>query len=533
MRPLYSLTFWLAAANLGAAYADEPPALAYGVYSEASRASSEVVARGSNILIFSFGVPEGPAIRAAAAAFPLATSLAGTSVRVTIGSSAVDAYVLAAETLWVRALVPSYAPLGDGSLVVTYNGQAGVPHRIRIVERQFAIDDGSWCDPSSDPQPPGFCVPRGVQNINPAGDVAANSLVTPARPGQLVTLWGTGLGVVPGDEAGAPIPGNLEIPGLQVLVGNLPGKIIYSGRSGCCAGMDEIIFEVPAGMEGCNVPVSVRFGEDGSATSDMYVAIASGDGACSDPQGLSEAEVRKLSAGSLRVAEFSLISGQWSAAFGAGSQTAVIPFGACRGWGGGFTVDLAPGSFEDAGSMLNLQAPGGNFSALRTAGALYSGPFAEGQPAPGDYTIDNGTGGSEVKPFQAQFSIPAQNFAWTNRDDLTNRPWSEGVSVTWSGADPNTGYILIFGSLGTDGETSGSSFFGCSERADKGSFTIPAVILQRAGLGSGDFNEFRLTVAYLFSKRVSISDIDYAEVVSFGPGIAQTVDPRSFPPARP
>lgn len=51
------------------------------------------------------------------------------------------------------------------------------------------------------------------------------------------------------------IPGNIEQQDLQALVGGRLARIVYAGRSGCCAGMDEIVFEVPAGIEGCNVPV--------------------------------------------------------------------------------------------------------------------------------------------------------------------------------------------------------------------------------------------------------------------------------------
>lgn len=274
----------------------------YGVYSESNLSSLEGVAPGSNILIYSGDFPVGPPAPQTAAGFPLATSLAGTSVQATVGSVTVDAYILGVEAQWVRAMLPSSTPPGDGRLIVTYNGRASVPYRLHVVERQVGIYDGSWCRSSPERRPPSFCVPRAVQNVDSGGTVSVNSLVTPARPGQLVALWGTGLGLAPGNEAAGPIPGLLEIPGLQVLMGGRPVKIRYSGRSGCCAGMDEIIFEVPPGIEGCNVPVWVRYREDGSATSDVLVSIASGTGACSDSQGLSEVEVRKLAAGGLKAA---------------------------------------------------------------------------------------------------------------------------------------------------------------------------------------------------------------------------------------
>jgi uncharacterized protein (TIGR03437 family) len=204
-------------------------------------------------------------------------------------------------------------------LTVAYNGQTSEPYRIRVVERQFRLYDGSWCGPSAFPVAPSFCVPRAVQNLDSAGTVS-NTLLTPARTGQLVALWGTGLGFAPGDEGSGPIPDNLHIPGLQALVGNKQAKVVYAGRSGCCAGMDEILVEVPEGIEGCNVPAWVRFGGDGSASNDIFLSIASGDGACSDPQGLSEPEVSKLVSANLKVAQivaFEGPQGSWGGSFGA------------------------------------------------------------------------------------------------------------------------------------------------------------------------------------------------------------------------
>lgn len=520
------LVFACLALSLPLAHADDESLGIYGVYSEAALGGSVTIARGSNMLIFSGDFPVGPSAPRKADGFPLVTSLAGTSVRVMVGAAAVDAYVLGAETQFVRALLPSPTPLGDGTLVVTYNGQSSVPYRIRVVERQFAIYDGSWCGPSSLPKQPSFCVPRTVQNANSAGEISANSLLAPARPGQLVTLAGTGLGAAPGDEAAELIPGHLQIPGLQVLVGNRPAKIVYSGRSDCCAGTDQITFEVPPGIEGCNVPVWVRFGEDGSATGDVFVSIASGTGACSDPQGLSETEVRKLSAGNLSAAQVSITQGYWSAAFGTASRTTVTPFGTCRAysWGGAFTVDLALDSLRDAGRTLSLHTPHRTLTATRADNGFYNGPF-EGQPEPGDYSFDNSGGNLAAQPFRAQFSIPETKFTWTNRDEFTNRTLSKGVTVSWSGADASEGYTAsLVGTLANDGEI--SSGFICSERADKGTLTIPPSVLERAGVGHADFNELSVLLSFRFSQRISIAGVDFAEFVFFSPGEVKTVNLR-------
>src|SRR5690242_18219783 len=66
-------------------------------------------------------------------------------------------------------------------------------------------------------------------------ETAIGALPNRWRPalGQLVTPWRTGLGFAAGDEAAAPIPGGLQIPASQLLLGGRPAKIVYSGRSGC------------------------------------------------------------------------------------------------------------------------------------------------------------------------------------------------------------------------------------------------------------------------------------------------------------
>ena len=80
--------------------------------------------------------------------------------------------------------------------------------------------------------------------IAPQSDQPVNSLVTAAHPGQVLTLWGTGLGAVSGKEADGPLPGNLDVP-VNVYVGTKLVTPTYKGRSGCCAGIDQVVFTVP------------------------------------------------------------------------------------------------------------------------------------------------------------------------------------------------------------------------------------------------------------------------------------------------
>lgn len=72
--------------------------------------------------------------------------------------------------------------------------------------------------------------------------------------------------------------------------------------------------------------------------------------------------------------------------------------------------------------------------------------------------------------------IPA--FDWTNQGEISTVDRSRGVTVRWTGGDPN-GYTLITGigffypspNLGV------ASTFTCSERISAGRFTVPPVVL--------------------------------------------------------
>ena len=483
-------------------------------FSEADRRYPNwIVAPGSIILIgrsesqVSTGVPVGPSIPRSASGFPLPTSLAGTSVRVTVGSMTVDAFILATESRWVRALLPSNTRLGDGQVVVTYNGQASQPDRIRVVRRRFGLYSGEYTPPGY--LAPSFFVPRAVQNVYSAHDTPLNSFVSPARPGQLAVLWGTGLGAGAGDESAGPIPGDLQIAGLQVFVGNKSARIIYAGRSGCCAGMDQVIFEVPQGIEGCNVPVWVWFDDDGYGSNEVRVSVASGGGACSDPHGLAEPEIRALAAGNLKAAQINTGRGYWSAAFGNAESPDRVPFGTCSSWGWASLGGLAFGvsSLKDGGAAVSFRTARGAVEAKRTQNNSYWAQF-EGQLDPGDYAVDNGAGGPDIGPLSFGFSIPQQTFTWTNREDLTSVSLSEGLTVSWSGGDPSAGYVHIGGWFENGGDSYGGGF-GCVERAEKGKFTIPSPVLQRAAAAGASY--LILWVGDRISKRIDVPGFDIGE----------------------
>ncbi len=95
------------------------------------------LARGGIFTMFGNGI--GPATLATASAFPLPTSLAGASVKVTKGSTSVDAIPLAVVATQINAILPSNAPLGDVQVTVTFNGQTSAPVAAQVVDSAFGL----------------------------------------------------------------------------------------------------------------------------------------------------------------------------------------------------------------------------------------------------------------------------------------------------------------------------------------------------------------------------------------------------------
>jgi len=112
-----------------------------------------------------------------------------------------------------------------------------------------------------------------------AADGSVNTFAASARSGDIVTAWATGLGPVsgPDNEVPSTFP---NFSGVEVFVGTQAARVIYGGRSGCCVGVDQISFEIPDGVTGCYVPVTVRSG--GTLSNFVSIAVTTGGGPCSD-----------------------------------------------------------------------------------------------------------------------------------------------------------------------------------------------------------------------------------------------------------
>lgn len=466
-----------------------------------------------------FGTNLGRVSDLSALQFPLPSSqgLLGTSIQVTVGSTTVNAIMVYTTPTQVAAILPSNTPVGKGRLTLTSNGQSSSTD-IEVVRSSFGIFTVNQAGSG----------PSIAQNVVSATDQPLNGVFRPARPGQTVILWGTGLGPVSGDEAAAPLPGNLkDTHNVEVFVGNRPANVIYAGRSGCCAGLDQVVFEVPNGVEGCYVIVTVRVGgATGVVSNFTSMAVSAGGNVCSDPNGISTTDLMSAASGSLRIGVVDLsrtqirlsagallidskadtassVFGRYSAQQLAGSRgiTQAPSIGSCavstfRGLDPTPVEPVRPAPF-DAGASLSITGPMGNKPVPRATPGIYtatlggasldqllSGGGAPEYLVPGDYTV-SGTGGpggdTSVGPFQARITIPAA-VTWTNAAQVVAINRAQDLEITWSGGDPN-GFVAISavgiaaGPAGPSTDSPGAAVL-CLERTSAGRFRIPSFVLQ-------------------------------------------------------
>jgi uncharacterized protein (TIGR03437 family) len=427
-----------------------------------------ILAPGSIVSVI--GRELGPDAEETAEGFPLRSRLAGATVHFAVNDQAVEAFLLSVQRGRIRVLVPSRTPAGDGTIVVTQNGVQAPPFKVRIVPRHFEIyRTGPYARP---------------RNVLAGGTTQVNDFLTPARPGQAVEVFGTGLGAVDSGEAGGP----LSAAGLEVLLGLRPARVISAGPADCCAGLDRLVIEVPAGIEGCTVPVVIRPLMEELAGAFPSVAVASG-GTCSDPNGMSEAARRRVAGngggriGSVVLGQYGWTSDGLSASFTRYGNSYVIPPGAC-GYPL-FTSLYRPGEsfYLDAGPALQLSGSSGPLSAPQDfddhnteLGSFYQRFFDSSALSPGAYSIQNADGGKDVGPLRISFALGQTPLEWTNRSALTAVRSGEDLTVTWTAGLQPEAYVAISGSFlefGTDPNGYGLGGFTCVERAGKGSFTVP------------------------------------------------------------
>ncbi len=470
---------------LAAVYVFAAPVIT-GVYNAASWAPPGLpnsgIAEGSIFTVT--GSALGSATLQKALSYPLPTSqgLGGTRLQVTVGGVTKDCIMVYTVASQVAAILPSATPTGNGTITLSYQGsQASAA--INVLAANF-----------------------GLFGLNEAGsgpgvftDPAYNviTLINAAHPGDTLIAWGTGLGPITGDETLAPPQVDLNT-GAKVFLGGKPASVLYAGR-GSSAGLDQINFVVPNGVQGCKVSVAISVAGITSNFTTIPVAPA-GQSVCSDPDfGVTAADLQKAQAsGGLRVAALSLSRTPWSAdeadaTFATEDLNKIV-----RSYG--FNIFPSPGScvvyetigatpevtdpivpsFLDAGPSLSLSGHAGTKTLTPQSKGSYTADLGGGNSgmppylSPGNY-IMGGSGGGDVGAFNATLTIPQP--AVSTLPAMINR--AEDLTIGWTGG-ASAAAIVIVGLTAVQSPTPGMLSiveFGCGALPSAAQLTIPSHVL--------------------------------------------------------
>lgn len=454
------------------------------------------IAQGSIFVIFGSGL--GPASVLSATSFPLQTTLGGVSVAVTQGATTVNALPLYVYSGQVAAIMPSNAPLGIVQVTLTYQGQTSAPATAQVGTTNVAL----FTVPSSGMGP-------GAAQDFVNGPLPVNSLTSPAKPGQVVILWASGLGAsLNGDDANAPQAGSFPIS-VNVSLGTSHLSASYGGRSGCCAGEDEIVFTIPQdGPFGCHVPVQIVTFPGGTPSNVATLAISPDGGPCSDPVNPFGQALKGKNGGVLLTrASVTVGSGALAmnaaADFGAAifrndTDTLYVfsplyslpPTGTCNVFldagnafvgspiqgltGAGSGLDAGVLSVSNGAANVELDSAAGLYGGLLASAVQGSNPlFLTG----GSYTV-SGAGGADVGPFSAVLG-DAPTVTWSTSDQSSVVTRSAGLTLNWTpGANAANLIALIMGG-NADTPDNRSEVFLCTANAAAGTFTVPSAILSR------------------------------------------------------
>jgi uncharacterized protein (TIGR03437 family) len=442
--------------------------------------------------------------------FPRPTTVSGVTVTVTpaTGGTGTPVYLIYVGTGQINCLLPSTVPVGNYNVTVTSGGTTSSPVATQVVARKPGLF-------TQDQSGTGLAVvfnyiSQSENDVNRLTTGNYNgSLSSPAKPGQVLIAWGTGIGpYAAGDNtAGISYDFSKSEP-IAAIVGGLSIPVVFAGLNGY-AGEDQINFQLPSNVPtGCAVSLQISVNGVLSAPVSISIAPSAGATACVQP-GYTTAQLQSLDeGGTISSGGFSLsqvtetlpslgtymsagIDGSFSQVTGfqlaaAGTATvSVITSGSCEVFHvttTGTAVVTGHLTELDAGTVT-LTGPAVNNQKLLELSNTYS--YSIGTPGtssstlqPGTYTV-TGAGGNDVGPFNTSITIGSP---LTLSSPLpTTVTESAGLTLNWTGGLA-TDVVEIVGASGTitgtgTSQITNSTEFICNTTAGQGTFTVPPSIL--------------------------------------------------------
>ena len=448
----------------------------------------------------------GPASLKTAPAPNYPMSVGGTSVTFTpaAGGAAINVKMVWAASAYVAGVLPSSITPGTYAVQVAYSGQTSAPQNVTVVARSFGIATSNSGGTGA-AQATIANVNKGVSLVRfTSGSVKFAGLtwtLTPAHPGDTLTLWGTGGGADPANDTGGSSGDQTKAGNFIVTVGGRQITPSYAGSSSGYPGLWLINFKLPADITpDCFASVQVSAG--GELSNPVTIAIAAaGQNACSAP-GFSPAELAKLDAsGNIVFAGFGIgkltvmaptgntvnevIGGQ----FGRYSAAEWIQpyagpkFGACTVYDVTYPASgkfpSGPDAFLDAGSHLTVSGPNlasGTVAAITTTlGPVYHLSPAAGTLVPGGTYTLTGSGGTQIGAFSVSSTLPS-SFTVTNIGSINIVDRTQPLTINWTGSGVEEVNIEVIGDALTS-TTVHAVAIGCAVPGNSGTLSIPAAAL--------------------------------------------------------
>ena len=442
---------------------------------------------------------------------PLGTTLNNVSVKVTVGGTTSNAILYYVSPTLIDAILPSSTPVGTGTITVTTAVGTSQSAPITVVQGAF-----------------------GILTLNQAGtgpawafdannNYATVGYAAAANPGDVIVIYGSGLGPVTADETKAQTQADLTNQPIAVSIGGQTGTVLYHGRT-VFPGLDQVNVQLPSNVPtGCNVSLVVQTASKGgtidTVSNATTIAVASaGSRTCSDPNTgytsavLSKCATSGCSLGGINLVKSTIttqgISVPGVGTFGGGTTTSdtvsadfykFTPLQAAAGVYSVSTTSVGscnvytftssdqstpniPGAQStalNAGTVTMSGAASGTMTFKNGGYVLTDGKGALLPASGGQYSFNNGSGGPDIGGFTTSTTLGAALTSNISAANLTVTRAS-GQNVTWTGGMSGT-YVVISGysmaPVGSSTTNFVGGYFWCTAPQSAGSFNVPASVL--------------------------------------------------------